>query len=118
MNIRSIVAKHVTNLADAIAKDILLELGGGAPAAPKVPKAKSPKAKPKARAPKASTDDTAVAIAKFVEENPGVGANDIRTGVGIAPGAWARAAKAAVAGGVVRTEGQKRAMKYFPVASA
>lgn len=132
MNIRAIINTHLAGIADAIAKDIVAALVG-ATAAPRATQAKKtgpkaraprPKAGPKARktrapqAPTAAVTDQAAAIGNFVQENPGSGAEAIRSGTGIAKPAWARAAKAAVAGGAVRTEGQKRAMKYYPVGEA
>jgi hypothetical protein len=130
MNIRAIVSTHLAGIADAITKDIVAALGAalvgaqtaGVSKAPKAARAKkAPKAAPKAartsRVKSATTHEAnAVAIATYVADHPeGVGAEAIRSGTGISKPAWTKAAKAAIAGGVVRTEGQKRTMKYFPV---
>ena len=120
MNIASIVAAHAKTFQENVSREILALLGGN-PAAPKAPKAtkKAPrKAKKAAKAPSAAVTDLAAAIGNFVQENPGSAAEAIRQGTGIGKGAWAKAAKAAVTGGVCRTEGQKRAMKYFPATEA
>ncbi|AKF06543.1 hypothetical protein [Sandaracinus amylolyticus] len=91
--------------------------GNGAAAAVAAPSAKARAAKSRKKGEKRTADELAQlegSLENFVRTNPGQGIEAIGKAIGFATAELARPMKKLVQRGAVRTEGEKRATKYYP----
>lgn len=117
--IRSAIETCVANVAALIRKDTIQKISAALGEDPPTHKgAKKAKAKPTgaARSGKRTAEDLekiGLTIVSWVEKNPGVGVEQIASGIEIDSGELKLPIKKLLADGALKTKGQKRGTKYF-----